>query len=250
MNRIDRKPVKEADRQIDTVAKALCLLDCFTAEEPELSLKQLSEKTGLYKSRIIRLCGTLAANGYVIRTTAGTYKLGPKLMILGKVYERANPLTAVARPIMKDLSALTGNRPSLGESVQVEARDTVTLAPELVRMTLNMAMTHTDAGRSVYGKRLVYGGHTISMASAQVTRVLPAIATTLGWYKCDHTGPVFEGDILSSSVTLESVAGTGAGDIGIVHVTTLAERGDQAPEPGADIPVLDWRFAVLLGKEK
>lgn len=113
MNSIGRKPVKESDRQIDTVAKALCILECFTAVEPELSLKQLSEKTGLYKSRIIRLCGTLAAHGYVIRTTAGTYKLGPKLMILGKVYERANPLTAVARPIMKDLSALTGESTKL-----------------------------------------------------------------------------------------------------------------------------------------
>lgn len=109
----NHKPVKEADRQIDTVAKALCLLDCFTADEPELSLKQLSEKTRLYKSRIMRLCGTLAANGYVIRTTTGTYKLGPKLMILGKVYERTNPLTAVARPIMKDLSALTGESTKL-----------------------------------------------------------------------------------------------------------------------------------------
>jgi DNA-binding IclR family transcriptional regulator len=88
-------------------------LDCFTVAEPELSLKQLSEKTGLYKSRIIRLCGTLAAHGYLIRTPAATYKLGPKLMILGKVYERTNPLTAVARPIMKELSALTGESTKL-----------------------------------------------------------------------------------------------------------------------------------------
>lgn len=113
MNRTGRKPVKESDRQIDTVAKALDLLDCFTADEPELSLKHLSEMTGLYKSRIIRLCGTLAAKGYVLRTTAGTYKLGPKLMVLGKVYERTNPLTAVARPIMKDLSAQTGESTKL-----------------------------------------------------------------------------------------------------------------------------------------
>ena len=68
MNSTGRKPVKESERQIDTVAKALCLLDCCTDAEPELTLKQLSEKTDLYKSRIIRLCGTLAAHGYLIRT--------------------------------------------------------------------------------------------------------------------------------------------------------------------------------------
>lgn len=113
MNRTGRKPVKESDRQIDTVAKALGILDCFTADEPELSLKQLSEKTGLYKSRIIRLCGTLSAYGYLIRTPVAMYKLGPKLMILGKVYERTSPLTVVARPVMKDLSALTGESTKL-----------------------------------------------------------------------------------------------------------------------------------------
>jgi DNA-binding IclR family transcriptional regulator len=113
VNKTGRKPVKESDRQIDTVAKALCLLDCFTDAEPELTLKHLSEKTGLYKSRIIRLCGTLAAHGYLIRTPMATYKLGPKLMTLGKVYERTNPLTAVARPVMKELSALTGESTKL-----------------------------------------------------------------------------------------------------------------------------------------
>ena len=113
MNSTGRKPVKESDRQVETVAKALCLLDCFTAAEPELSLKQLSEKTGLYKSRIIRLCGTLVAHGFLIRTPAATHKLGPKLMILGKVYERTNPLSSVARPIMKDLSALSGESTKL-----------------------------------------------------------------------------------------------------------------------------------------
>ena len=107
MNKNGRTPVKEADRQIDTVARALEILNCFSMEEPELSLKQLSEKTGLYKSRIIRLCGTLSAHGFLIRS-ASAYKLGPNLMILGKVYQRTNPLTSVARPIMKRLSALTG----------------------------------------------------------------------------------------------------------------------------------------------
>ena len=56
---------------------------------------------------------------------------------------------------------------AVGQRIELEARDT-TLAPELVRMTLNMAMTHADT-RSVYGKRLVYGGHTISIA-AQLAR--------------------------------------------------------------------------------
>ena len=100
---------------------------------------------------------------------------------------------------------------SPGSVVKVEARDTVTSAPEIVRMTLNLAMTHTDAGRGVYKKRLVYGGHTISLAAAQLSRVLPSLATVLCWYKCDHVAPVFEQDILSSVITVKRGNASGQG---------------------------------------
>lgn len=129
-----------------------------------------------------------------------------------------------------------------GSSIEVEAKDTVTLAPELVRMTMNMAMTHTDAGQSVYGKRLVYGGHTIAMAAAQLLRVMPNMVSILGWYKCDHLAPVFEEDVLQSRVTIEGL--TAVKDAGIVklHIETFAVRPDS--EAGT-VQVLDWKLAVL-----
>jgi len=81
-----------------------------------------------------------------------------------------------------------------GSLYRVEARDSVTSAPELARLTLNVAKAHTDAAYSAYGKRLVYGGYTISVASAQIVRALPNLVTLLAWRSCDHTEPVFEGD--------------------------------------------------------
>lgn len=152
-----------------------------------------------------------------------------------------------------DLARFTprhGTKVSIGQPIAVEARDTVTMAPELVRLTLNMAMTHTDAARSVYGKRLVYGGHTIAMAASQLSRALPTMVTQLGWFKCDHLAPVFECDILRSVVTLEEIVQTTRGTIGFVRVETFADRGSEAPEPGADIRVLDWRLAVLLAGDE
>lgn len=107
------KLTKESERQVDTVARALEILGCFSDAEPELSLKRLSEKTGLYKSRILRLCGTLAAQGFLIRLPRASYKLGPMLLVLGKIYERTNPLANVARPILKDLAARTGESTKL-----------------------------------------------------------------------------------------------------------------------------------------
>jgi 2-methylfumaryl-CoA hydratase len=129
----------------------------------------------------------------------------------------------------------------VAEQRAVTARDTITLAPELVRMTLNMAMTHTDAGRSVYGERLVYGGHTIAMAAAQITRVLPNMMSILGWFTCDHLAPVFEQDIIESRVTIEGLLPGGSlqGGVALLHVESFACRQEQ-------VKVLDWHLAALF----
>ncbi|MFV0439581.1 MAG: IclR family transcriptional regulator [Desulfopila sp.] len=89
---------------VDSLATALHILDFFSREEPELSLRQLSERTGLYKSRVHRLCGTLVSSGFLLRTESSCYRLGPKLMTLGKIYENTNSLIAMARPIMQELA--------------------------------------------------------------------------------------------------------------------------------------------------
>jgi len=98
---------------VDSLATALRILDYFSIREPELSLGQLSEKSGLYKSRIHRLCNTLVESGYLSRTPWTTYRLGHKLLTLGKVYELSNSTISLARPIMRELAN------SLGESVSL-----------------------------------------------------------------------------------------------------------------------------------
>jgi acyl dehydratase len=134
-----------------------------------------------------------------------------------------------------------------GSRYQVEARDSVTSAPELARLTLNIAKAHTDAASSPYGKRLVYGGYTISMASAQIARALPNLVTLLAWRNCDHTEPVFEGDILRTEFTIDAKHSLpSAGGLVDLHAVVHATRGDQAPTPGADDSVLDWRVIGLM----
>jgi acyl dehydratase len=125
-----------------------------------------------------------------------------------------------------------------GTVYEVEGRDAVTAAPELVRLSLNMAQAHLDAGATAYGRRLAYGGHTIGIAAAHATRALPNLVTILAWRSCDHTGPVFEGDMLATRLEVEDVHA----DIGLVELraTTTADRG------GSSEPVLDWRFVGLM----
>ncbi len=134
-----------------------------------------------------------------------------------------------------------------GEVIDVEARDTVTMAPELVRMSLNMAMTHTDVSRSVYDKRLVYGGHTISMAASQLARILPSLAMIVCWYKCDHVAPVFEEDILSSRIHVKEVNDVAGGRLMKLAIDVFAERVDTSGGIQSNIRVLDWQLAVMTG---
>jgi 2-methylfumaryl-CoA hydratase len=130
---------------------------------------------------------------------------------------------------------------SVDSHIVVDARDTVTGAPELARMTLNLARAHTDAEASTYGRRLVYGGHTISTAGAQISRALPNLVTLLAWRSCDHTAPVFEGDRLWTEFRVEDkVPASQGGGLVDLHAWVHAERPDET------VQVLDWRFVGLM----
>lgn len=128
----------------------------------------------------------------------------------------------------------------LAGAVLRSTADVVSGAPELARLTLNIAATHHDWRSG--GRRLVYGGHTIGLASAQASRLLPNLVTVLGWDSCDHTGPVYEGDTLYSELHVESAKATERG--GVLGLRSLVYAvGESADEP--DRPVLDWRFSAL-----
>ncbi len=137
---------------VDAVLKALEILDCFNSNDTELSLNQLCEQTGLYKSRVHRLCGTLIAAGYLVRTSRTNYRLGPKLMVLGKVYEKSNSLRSIAAPFMKKLTAETGESTAL---FVVDGNRSICMAREMGSSRLvysinegdYMELTPTAAGR-------------------------------------------------------------------------------------------------------
>lgn len=151
-----------------------------------------------------------------------------------------------AAPTNWQLEALRSRLPTelpkieAGMRLAVEARDTVTSAPELVRATLNMAMAHTDAKLSYLGERLVYGGHTVSIAFAQITRAIPSLITLLAWESCDHVAPVIENDRLRSEVFVTAIEQLASGRLLRLRVETFAARGNHEEES----KVLDWRLVA------
>lgn len=125
-----------------------------------------------------------------------------------------------------------------GDVFQVTGGDVVSSAPELARLTLNIAKVHHDATAGGQG-RLVYGGHTIGIALHQAVRALPNLVTVVGWHGCDHVGPVHEGDTLTSAVEVERTEPLTQG--GLLHLRSRVRAVRATP---AD--VLDWRFVALF----
>jgi len=139
-----------------------------------------------------------------------------------------------------DLGPLApGGSWAVGEARRDPMRDTVTDALALVRLTQNQAAAHRDPALGLGGRRLVYGGHTIGLAQASLSRLLPSLATVLGWVSCDHTGPVFEGDVLGYEARLDAVLPVDNGVLMSMSVHVEAERD------GITDDVLHWRPVVL-----
>ncbi|HEV2257690.1 MAG TPA: MaoC family dehydratase [Streptosporangiaceae bacterium] len=157
-----------------------------------------------------------------------------------------------------------------GQTWTVPGGDVVSSAPELARLTLNVAMVHHDA-RAAGGHRLVYGGHTIGLALAQAARILPSLVTVAAWHGCDHRGPVHEGDTLRSTIFVEQVDPLPGGG-GLVHLRSRVRAEAPGPDGGLGWPrggispsglgwpgggaahsegsaprdVLDWRYIAVV----
>jgi DNA-binding IclR family transcriptional regulator len=88
---------------VDALDRALDVLEGFKDSE-EVSLRDMSTRTGLNKSRTFRLLYTLSERGYVERTVDGQrYKLGLKLFEHATKFRR--DLKRIAQPFMRQLHA-------------------------------------------------------------------------------------------------------------------------------------------------
>ena len=104
---------KESARHIDVVLRALDVLDCFQ-DDSVVSLKEIIDRTGVTRSRAMRLLGTLVSRGYLIEDPdKRNYYLGIKLAILGTSFENFNNIEVITRPVLKQLAVKTGESATL-----------------------------------------------------------------------------------------------------------------------------------------
>jgi DNA-binding IclR family transcriptional regulator len=85
------------------VEHALAVLKAFRAGDASLTLKELSLRTGMYKSTILRLITTLVQEHCMVRLDDGSYQLGSMLLHWGGLYQSALRLDDHVPPILRRL---------------------------------------------------------------------------------------------------------------------------------------------------
>ena len=93
---------------VESVLRALRLLECFRRGEPELSLGELTRRGGYSKSTTYRLLTTLQAGGWLERTPTSTFRLTIRAFQTGSVLVESLDITRVAPPLLTRLSIETG----------------------------------------------------------------------------------------------------------------------------------------------
>jgi DNA-binding IclR family transcriptional regulator len=89
---------------VKAVERAIDLLSCFTLLVPELSLVELSSRTGLPKATAYRILTTLAQAKFIVQDPATSkYRLGYKLMVMGAIARSQVNYLTKAEPIFKEL---------------------------------------------------------------------------------------------------------------------------------------------------
>lgn len=91
---------------VQVIERMFALIDVLASREEAISLKEISEKTGLHPSTTHRLLNDLATGRFVDRPQSGSYRLGMRLLELGNlVKSRLNVRDAALVP-MRELHKL------------------------------------------------------------------------------------------------------------------------------------------------
>src|SRR3954469_15483774 len=102
-----RETGQAATPTIQVIERMFALIDVLASREEAISLKEISEKSGLHPSTAHRILNDLATGRFVERPAAGNYRLGMRLLELGNLVKgRLNVRDAAMAP-MRELHKLT-----------------------------------------------------------------------------------------------------------------------------------------------
>jgi len=143
-----------------------------------------------------------------------------------------------------------GERIVHGGAMTIEEADHV----QATRLYHNTARVHFDAhamSASRFGRRLVYGGHVISVASALAFDGLENVLRMAAWNSGVHANPTFAGDTISAwTEVVERAELPGRGDLGALrlrlHAVKNADLRTETIVPQPDGKAYDPRVVLAL----
>jgi DNA-binding IclR family transcriptional regulator len=99
---------------VRAVDRAIAILQCFTAEQPAMSVIEIQKRVGLSRPTLYRLLHTLAARDLIhAEGDPQRFMLAHGVMQLSHVWLNGLEVVAVARPILEGLRDLTGETAAL-----------------------------------------------------------------------------------------------------------------------------------------
>jgi IclR family transcriptional regulator, carbohydrate utilization repressor len=147
------KKIPSTTPTIQVMERMFALLDVLSSREGAISLKEISEKTGLHPSTTHRILNDLAIGRMVDRPESGSYRLGLRLLELGNLVKDRLNVRDAALPAMRELHKLTQQTVNLSvrqgdEIVYVERAYSERSGMQVVRAIGGRAPLHlTSVGK-------------------------------------------------------------------------------------------------------
>jgi len=106
-SKLNDEKISMAESGVASVDKALTILRLFSSQHPELSLNQIADATGLYKSTALRMLASLGNALLILKRSDGLYVLGPAIASLNAGYQQQQSLESLVPPILQQLMKAT-----------------------------------------------------------------------------------------------------------------------------------------------
>ncbi len=142
--RLIAPPVEPQALAIQVIERMMTLLDALARKSEPVTLKELSQTSGLHPSTAHRILNDLVLARMVDRTEPGSYQLGMRLLELGNLVKaRLNVRDAAAGP-MRELHRLTGETINLS----VRQGDEIVYVERAVSERSGMQVVRAIGGRA------------------------------------------------------------------------------------------------------
>ena len=105
-------PKNSSEGGVAAVDRAFTILSVFDNDRRSLPLAEISRRTGLYKSTILRLMSSLEKAGFMRRLADGEYTIGHEPLRLAQVYQASFRLRDSVYPVLEALTEESGETSS------------------------------------------------------------------------------------------------------------------------------------------